>query len=371
MTSTDPNFRPVRVATGPDGCLYVVDMYRGIIQEGNWTREGSFLRPEIQRRNLDKNIGKGRIYRGVYKDVKPAKVEKMLPLSSKDLLPYLAHPNGWYRITAQKLLVLKQDKSVVSELVKTLKGNARGTSKDDKGIERLHALWTLDGLGELSKNNIIDKIKDADSRVSCAAIRISEKYLKEGDKKVFDTLKSLKNNSSKDVLIQIVLSSKSYPNRDVAQSLVEEIVELNPDNEVIVISAQEIRPEIENLRKSIIRGYETFKGLCATCRGPEGKGIKDLAPPLVGSPRIMGNDLELPIKILLNGLSGEIDGKDYGIMLSMKNYDNQWISDVLTYVREDLGTGGRNINSRIVSEVRKKYASIDSYWTLKELDVPK
>ncbi|MFT6440669.1 MAG: hypothetical protein ACJASM_000196 [Salibacteraceae bacterium] len=58
-------------------------------------------------------------------------------------------------------------------------------------------------------------------------------------------------------------------------------------------------------------------------------------------------------------------------MLSMKTYDNQWISDVLTYVREDLGTGGRNINSRIVSEVRKKYASRDSYWTLKELNAPK
>jgi mono/diheme cytochrome c family protein/glucose/arabinose dehydrogenase len=382
MASTDPNFRPVRVATGPDGCLYVVDMYRGIIQEGNWTREGSFLRPEIQRRNLDKNVGKGRIYRVVYKDVKPAKVEKILPLSSKELLPYLAHPNGWYRITAQKLLVLKQDKSVVPELVKTLKGNAKGTSKNDKGIERLHALWTLDGLGELSKNNMIEKIKDADSRVSCAAIRISEKYLKEGDQKVFDTLKSLKNNPSKDVLIQIVLSSKSYPNRDEAQTLIKEIVQLNPDNEVIAISSQEVRPEIENLkakhvlknenlRKSIIRGYETFKGLCATCHGPEGKGIKDLAPSLVGSPRIMGNDLELPVKILLNGLSGEVDGKDYGIMLSLKDYDNQWISDVLTYVREDLGTGGRNINSRIVSEVRKKFTNRESYWTLKELETSK
>ena len=66
LASTDMNFRPVNMATGPDGCLYIVDMYRGIIQESNWTREGSFLRPVIMRENLDKNFGRGRIYRLVY-----------------------------------------------------------------------------------------------------------------------------------------------------------------------------------------------------------------------------------------------------------------------------------------------------------------
>ena len=71
MASTDLNFRPVQAKTGPDGALYIVDMYRGIIQESNWTREGSHLRPVILRKDLDKNIGKGRIYRIVHEEIEP------------------------------------------------------------------------------------------------------------------------------------------------------------------------------------------------------------------------------------------------------------------------------------------------------------
>ena len=55
ISSTDMNFRPVNTATGPDGNLYVVDMHRGIIQQGNWTRPGSFLRQKIDSLGLDEN----------------------------------------------------------------------------------------------------------------------------------------------------------------------------------------------------------------------------------------------------------------------------------------------------------------------------
>ncbi len=60
------NFRPVNSYTGPDGNLYIVDMHRGIIQQGNWTRPGSFLRKRIDAKGLAKNTGHGRIYRLVY-----------------------------------------------------------------------------------------------------------------------------------------------------------------------------------------------------------------------------------------------------------------------------------------------------------------
>ena len=63
IASTDPNFRPLQAVTGPDGCLYIVDMYRGIIQEGAWVRPGSYLRDVVAAYGLDKNIGRGRIYR--------------------------------------------------------------------------------------------------------------------------------------------------------------------------------------------------------------------------------------------------------------------------------------------------------------------
>ena len=59
LRSRDANFRPVNAKTGPDGCLYLCDMYRGIIQEGNWVRPGSYLRPVVENYGLDKNIQRG------------------------------------------------------------------------------------------------------------------------------------------------------------------------------------------------------------------------------------------------------------------------------------------------------------------------
>jgi len=383
LASTDPNFRPVRAATGPDGCLYIVDMYRGIIQEGNWTREGSFLRPEVKRRKLDENIGRGRIYRVVHKQMKPYPPEKLLAKSSKELVPFLGHPNGWYRMTAQKLLILKKDQTVINQLEAVLKDNesawASLFSDQDFGIQRLHALWTLDGLGALDRQLLLEKLEDTDARVRSAAIRIGEGYLAKGDEELMAKMNGMIDDPNTEVLIQLVLSAKSYLNREEARKLITAIEESNPANEVIKASAVQTPLEVEELKKkfilvndrlraSIIRGFETYKGLCATCHGKSGEGIKDLAPPLVGSPRIMGTDLRTPVKILLNGLTGEIDGKSYSVMVSMKNNDDQWIADVLTYVREDLGDGGRRITPGHVKGLRELYQDREEYWTIPELE---
>jgi len=61
IQSTDPLFRPTDIATAPDGTMYIVDMYRGIIQEGNWTQEGSYLRTKILQYQMDDIIENGRI----------------------------------------------------------------------------------------------------------------------------------------------------------------------------------------------------------------------------------------------------------------------------------------------------------------------
>ncbi len=116
IASTDMNFRVVNMYTGPDGCLYLVDMNRGIIQEGNWTGPKSYLRPQIKRLGLDKNIQHGRIYRLVYDGMKPGPKPDMLDASSKKLVSYLNHPNGWWRDNAQKELILRNDKSVIPAL---------------------------------------------------------------------------------------------------------------------------------------------------------------------------------------------------------------------------------------------------------------
>jgi hypothetical protein len=142
ILSTDPLFRPVNLKTAPDGTVYISDMYRGIIQEAQWTGPGSYLRMKIFQYQLDKITSHGRIWRLRYDGtaevpgtpVGPAAARpipavaatpalaldntrpRMLNETAAELLTHLTHPNGWWRDTAQRLLVLKQDKSVVPAL---------------------------------------------------------------------------------------------------------------------------------------------------------------------------------------------------------------------------------------------------------------
>ena len=120
----------------------------------------------------------------------------------------------------------------------------------------------------------------------------------------------------------------------------------------------------------MLRGYDSYKLLCATCHGPDLKGLPTedgnlIAPTLIGSSRVIG-DKETLSKILLNGLIGPIDGKDYGIMMPLKSNSDLWISDVLSYIRainnED------SVHKNVVRDARKESSNREGYWTLEELE---
>ena len=141
IRSTDPLFRPVDVTTAPDGTMYITDMYRGIIQESQWSGPGTYLRQRIDQYALDKIVKKGRIWRLTYEGMgRRTEQPKMLSETPAQLVAHLSDANGWWRDTAQQLLVLKQDKSVVPALQKLAR------SSTDQ-LARIHALWTLEGLG--------------------------------------------------------------------------------------------------------------------------------------------------------------------------------------------------------------------------------
>jgi hypothetical protein len=381
MASTDPNFRPVYAKTGPDGCLYIVDMYRGIIQEGKWVGNDSYIRSEIIRRDLGRNIGKGRIYRIVHEQMPVDKPEKLLDKTAEELMPYLGHANGWYRFTAQKLLVVRQSTEIVPQLKRILIDNEpflkKWWSKRDFGIERLHALWTLDGLDALDRDMILLKIDDNDPRVQCSAIRLSEQFLQQGDQQVFQQLKAKAATADIQTITQLVLSIKFYTDEQRVADFLEDIRSGYPENDVLAATAVVLPDEIEALKKkfvlenrfnrhSIIRGYSIYQEVCASCHGDSALGVKDLGPPLASSPRMMAKDHTIPIRILLDGLSGPIDGHDYGVMAPMKNQSDQWIADVLTYVRENFGDETQ-IKPAWVEQVREQYVERDRYWTLEEL----
>jgi mono/diheme cytochrome c family protein len=122
--------------------------------------------------------------------------------------------------------------------------------------------------------------------------------------------------------------------------------------------------------KDLIRdGSEIFSQLCPTCHGEDGKGKASLvAPPLAGQRRVNGDPNEL-VKILLNGLSGPVDGKDYpDAMPAMGSNNNKWIASVLSYIRNDMGNKASVVDSNTVKKIRRETATRKAAWTLKELE---
>ena len=153
-------------------------MYRGIIEGAQWAKKGTYLRQKIEQYQLDKVRGHGRIWRLTYDGIRArsdaaADAERN---RRRSWSTHLSHPNGWWRDTAQQLLVLKQDRSVVPALA------ADGADVDSNLLARFHALWTLEGLGALDAALTREALKDADPRMRIQAIRASETLYKAGDK---------------------------------------------------------------------------------------------------------------------------------------------------------------------------------------------
>ena len=387
LASTDLNFRPVQAQTGPDGSLYIVDMYRGIIQEGNWTREGSHLRPVILRKGLDKNIGRGRIYRIVHEDIKPAAKPNLMDKSAGELVDYLGHPNGWYRNTAQKLIIIKGDMGVVPKLKEIAKNNESFWTDNfgdkDYALQRVHALWTLEGIGIVDKSLILEKLNDVDPRVRIAAVRLSEEFLKKDDQVILKALAKLQKDVDINVVNQLALSLR-YSNSEEAEELSSSISKQYEDNEIVTASIGlgikakdsdflKFKERIANSSRihkmTALAGYDIYRQTCVTCHGPDLKGVPNgenslIAPSLIGSPRVTGNK-DVLVSILLNGLTGPVDGKEYGIMLPMGSNDDEWIGQVATYIRAM--NSASMVRENEVRDIRAKNPDRKNYWTLKEL----
>lgn len=174
IASSDERFRPVSLFDGPDGNMYVVDMYRGVVQaEGIWSE---YLAGYIKANNMQLPVARGRIWRLVYgtgadrRGPKPA----LSTATPNTLVQTLTHPIGWWRDTAQRLLVERGDRSVVPNLT-YMAGNAADWKT------RLHALWTIDGLGAMTPAVVQKALQDGNADVRAAGVRIAEVYLRSGD----------------------------------------------------------------------------------------------------------------------------------------------------------------------------------------------
>ena len=156
--SRDNWSRPVFLTDGPDGCLWFCDMYREVI-EHPWSL------PEALKSQLDLNSGndRGRLYRLVPDGVQPRPLPKLGGLSSAELVALLAHPNGWHRDTAARLLHQRQDHTVAPALRELAAHSAAP-------LGRLTALRVLAGDGDLDDGLLAGALADADVQVRVQAI---------------------------------------------------------------------------------------------------------------------------------------------------------------------------------------------------------
>ena len=162
VASKDTWFRPVQFANAPDGALYILDMYREVI-EHPWSI------PEAIKRHLDLNSGndRGRIYRLVPDGFKQPAPVGLGSADTATLVATLAHANGWHRDTAARLLVERQDVSAVPLLAELF-------AASEQPLGRLHALHALAGLGALKDEHVVAALRDRDADVRINALKLAE-----------------------------------------------------------------------------------------------------------------------------------------------------------------------------------------------------
>ena len=198
LASTDERFRPVNLNNGPDGAIYLTDLYRGILQHRIYLT--TYLRAQSESRGLQAPTGLGRIYR-IVAEGKPLKPVNLGQATSAELVEKLSHANGWVRDTAQRLLVERNEAKTIALL------QAKAVS-DKSSLGRIHALWTLDGIGQMDKKTLLSVLPNQDPKVRAVAIRLSEPFLKTSDAPEFLSLflTMAKSETQPDVQLQLAFT---------------------------------------------------------------------------------------------------------------------------------------------------------------------
>lgn len=173
LASTDERFRPVHIFGGPDRALYVVDMYRGVIQHRNFVT--TFLRDQIKKRGLEQPTGLGRIWRIVpTAAVAPVAQPPLGGASVEVLLAALGGNSSVRRDLAMRELVQR-------ELVAAAPGLRSLARNHADAAVRTQALATLAGLGGLSRDDVRTGVQDGDPGVAAMALQYAAAHLAAGD----------------------------------------------------------------------------------------------------------------------------------------------------------------------------------------------
>ena len=361
IKSLDPLFRPVDLTTAPDGTVYITDMYHGIIQVGNFTGPGTYLREKILQYDLDKVIHRGRIWRLVYDGVKTDRSDALPRDRTRaahepgDAAPARTPAGPSERVVARYGAAASRAEAgsvrcacAASRIVRTSRNL----------VERFHALWTLEGLGALSPSLVRDLLRDPEPRMRIQAIRASETLYKAGDRSFAADYQALTKDQNVDVVIQAMLTLNRWRVPDAAATI-KATMDANSARGVQVVGTTFLTAAANAGRGGggrggltaeqqalVTRGGQIYNELCFACHGSDGMGTPKpelgttMAPPLAGSSRVNGHRDYL-INAVLSGLTGGVDGRTYTeVMAPMREHDDEWIAAVGSYVRTSFTNNG-------------------------------
>lgn len=405
IISSDQAFRPVILKTGPDGLIYIIDMHRGIIQHKTYLT--NYLRRKYQEEGLDTVVDMGRILRVLPEGVNGKRIPVV---QDEDLIDLLQHPNLWQRLYAQRKIVEHSSIQMIPRLKELL------SKPDAAEYVPLHAFWTLEGLGALDNQIVLDFaiqrngyylphvikylttehsewFKNLDQRLQKEKNVLSEKnriywaaatrHISEETNEEVDFLTNILDRlapENRKYAIYMALSQYFDREQDLLQPLKEKLA----DDKDFVSYLEDVTQRIEdnkrfyarkNTRVSRNSGLAIFESNCANCHGRDGKGIENVAPPLYQSQYLEDADSAL-VMIVLHGLQGpvEVNGEKYefpGVMPALVDnteYSDQEIAAVLSFVKNAFSKVPRSVSPRLVKELRD-YPSLDGEpYTVKSLE---
>ena len=405
LASTDERFRPVNAYNAPDGSLYLVDMYHGIIQHE------TYMTPYLRKQTLDRGLespgfGNGRIYRIRSLKGPLERQTNLASLHGLDLVKMLMHPNAWQRETAQRLLVERHEPADVPFLAKLAVGG--------NTVARIHAIWTLEGMGALEPEHLVTAIRGNDPKLQASALWASTRlsgsglsklepvllaaapaspevtpYLAKalgplGTPKAYQRLADLLKSDGKIPFVrEAAISGLDHHEaefRDAAmkdskdQPFLTWLDQGAKDTGTAAASISELKgAELA----SFDRGKAMFHGeaACFGCHSADGAGMPNLGPPLDESEWVGGKP-ETLVKILLHGMNGpvQVDGETYSPSADMPGLgtnpaiSDQTIADIATYVRNEWSNKFPAVSAALVKQLREATKDrAGRSWTAKDL----
>lgn len=405
LSSTDERFRPVNLQTGPDGALYIVDFYRGIIQHKTYLTP--YLRSEIKARNLTQPLNYGRIYKVMPKGKKAGGVK--IPKDPTKLIALLSDPNGWVRNKVQQILVDGKDKSLALPLRQLLNSSSNNLAK-------VHALWTLEGLGMLGKDDVLPLLKSSDWTLRVQALTVVPSVLTRANYKDFlpvlislldddDTLaapylaflspkiETFDPTAANKILLN--LSTKYAKDGFISDAVISNLqnkesafyknfIGTNPDTSLFLSKRlKKINDDIAKKKvnapdpaKEFPRGLALYRSICQACHGADGNGVNGLAPLLNNSDWVTGDKKRLA-KVVLYGLSGpitvskklykspEVSGEMPGIAAN-SNFSDEDVAQVLSYIRGSWANSADKVSKEEVAAIRLKFKGRATGFTEKD-----